>query len=126
MPASPAIESHSKVRRIGLAAAATVVGLVVGFAYLKGIHYGLDVLWTDVPRALSAKPAIAVYVVAMTTLGATSVAYLRRRTDVFGHSPLDGLAVTLDPVRVSLIAVAAVIITLLSGAVLGPEAGLIA
>lgn len=105
---------------------AAVIGVLVGYVYLKLDTYALDLLWTTIPEAVDNKVIIAIYVIIMTTGGATVVGYIRRRTGVFGHSPLDGLLVKLDPLRVSLISLGVILITLLSGAVLGPEAGLLA
>lgn len=105
---------------------ALIVGVVIGVAYLEALHFILDVLWTEVPEAIDNNVAEAIYTVLFLTLGATVVVWLRRATGVFGHSPLDGLAVRVDPIRSSLISLAAVIISLFAGAVLGPEAGLIA
>ena len=103
-----------------------VVGVIIGVAYLKLLHVALDLLFTDIPKALNSELLTGIYVLVFLTVGATLVVYLRRTTHVFGHSPLDGLAVRVDPIRSSLISLAAVVISLLSGAVLGPEAGLIA
>ena len=104
-----------------------VVSLVLGTVYLELLHVVFEVLWGDVPQALDTNNLmLAGYVLVMLTGGAFLVAVLRRREGVFGHSPLDGLAVTPDRARVALVSLAAVVITLLSGAVLGPEAGLLA
>ncbi len=104
-----------------------VVSLVLGTVYLELLHVVFEVLWGDVPQALDTNNLmLAGYVLVMLTGGAFLVGVLRRREGVFGHSPLDGLAVTPDRARVALVSLAAVVITLLSGAVLGPEAGLLA
>lgn len=119
-------ETKKPQRHVGAMLLAFVVGLVLGVAYLQILHVALDVLWTDIPNAISNEMLNRLYVLVFLTVGASIVVWLRRATGVFGHSPLDGLAVRVDPIRASLISLAAVVISLLSGAVLGPEAGLIA
>ncbi len=124
---APSDESQARPKgRPVLLIVALVVGVVIGVIYLKLLHVALDVLWTDIPNAINNEAFVGVYTAVMLVVGATAVVALRRSTGVFGHSPLDGLAVRVDPIRSSLISLAAVIISLFSGAVLGPEAGLIA
>lgn len=113
-------------RHVGEKLIALVVGVILGVAYLQILHVALDVLWTDIPKAIDNVMLDRIYTVVFLTVGATLVVWLRRSTGVFGHSPLDGLAVHVDPIRSSLISLAAVVISLFAGAVLGPEAGLIA
>lgn len=119
-------ETEKPPRHIGAKLIALVVGVVLGVIYLKILHVALDFLWTDIPNWIANDALEAAYTLAFLAVGATLVVYLRRSTGVFGHSPLDGLAVRMDPIRNSLISLAAVVISLFSGAVLGPEAGLIA
>lgn len=116
---------QSPTRPIGLMLIALVIGVVLGVIYLQLLEHALDLMWTT---ALNAMPTQAgwIYLVVLLTLGAGVVVAIRRATGVFGHSPLDGLAVRVDPIRSSLISLLAVIVSLIAGAVLGPEAGLIA
>ena len=119
-------ETEKPQRHIGAMLIALVVGVVLGVAYLQLLHVALDILWTDIPKAIDNVTLNRIYTVVFLVVGASLVVWLRRSSGVFGHSPLDGLAVHVDPIRSSLISLAAVVISLFSGAVLGPEAGLIA
>lgn len=119
-------ETDKPPRHIVAKIIALVVGVIFGVAYLEILHVALDFLWTDIPNWIANDALEALYTLVFLSVGATIVVFLRKRSGVFGHSPLDGLAVRSDPVRSSLISLAAVVISLFSGAVLGPEAGLIA
>lgn len=114
------------VRTVGLLGVTGIVALVLGTAYLEVLAVALDALWDTVPAALGGKPLIAGYLLVMLTGGAALVGWLRRRSWLYGHSPLDGLTVSVAPVSVALMSFLLVVVTLLSGAVLGPEAGLLA
>ena len=115
-------ETEKPQRHIGAMLIALVVGVVLGVAYLQLLHVALDILWTDIPKAIDNVTLNRIYTVVFLVVGASLVVWLRRSSGVFGHSPLDGLAVHVDPIRSSLISLAAVVISLFSGAVLGPEA----
>lgn len=127
VPATPEAAATAKPpRHVGEMLIALIVGVILGVAYLQILHVALDILWTDIPQAIDNVTIDRIYTLVFLTVGATLVVWLRRSTGVFGHSPLDGLAVHVDPIRSSLVSLAAVVISLFSGAVLGPEAGLIA
>ena len=113
-------------RNVGQMVITAVVGLVLGTAYLQLLTLALEVVWTTVPQRLGNELLVAGYMVVMLTGGAVFVGLLRHRTGVFGHSPLDGLTVSVASLKVALTSLLLVVITLLSGAVLGPEAGLLA
>lgn len=118
---APSDESQARPKgRPVLLIVALVVGVVIGVIYLKLLHVALDVLWTDIPNAINNEAFVGVYTAVMLVVGATAVVALRRSTGVFGQ-PTRWLAVRVDPIRSSLISLAAVIISLFSGAVLGPE-----
>ncbi len=119
-------QTEKPKRHIGAMLVALIAGLVLAVAYLQFLDYALDLLWTQIPKAINNETLDRIYTLVFLTVGASLVVWLRRYTGVSGHSPLDGLAVRTDPIRFSLISLAAVVISLFSGAVLGPEAGLIA
>lgn len=124
---SPVDATRGSGRPLGAMVVLGLVGLLFGVIYLELLHLAFGVMWDTIPDALADRDVmLAGYILAMLTVGACLVGLLRRKEGVYGHSPLDGLKVTPDPARIALISLGAVVLTLLFGAVLGPEAGLLA
>ncbi len=113
-------------RHVGLIILSFLVALAVGVGYLFAVQYTLHFLWAQVPDAMDSTVLLGVYAVVLLTGGAVCVSLIRKHTGRFGHSPLDGLAVRVSPIAASLTSLATVLISLVCGAVLGPEAGLLA
>jgi len=111
-----------------------LIGVLIGIpaalvaaAFLALVHLVEDLLWTDLPNALGQAAPPWYLVVSLPVVGAV-LALLARRLlpGDGGHEPLEGLGATPTPVAyIPGIALAA-IATLSFGAVLGPEAPLIA
>ena len=80
-----------------------VIGVVLGTIYLELLHVAFGVLWGTIPDSLAAQDLLlGGYILVMLTAGAALVGLLRNRTNLYGHSPLDGLKVTPSPVRTAL------------------------
>ncbi|GIG36980.1 chloride channel protein [Cellulomonas pakistanensis] len=106
-----------------------LVGLpagVVAFAFVGAVHVLQDLLWTELPEALGADGPPWYLVLGLPLVGALLVAAARRLPGDGGHSPVAGLSMDpLPPVAAGGVALAA-LASLGFGAVLGPEAPLMA
>ena len=107
-----------------------VVGIPAGFAaalFLAFVHYLEDWLWTDLPDALGGSSPQWYLVVGLPVIGAAIVAVARTfLPGDGGREPLRGLDSSPTPVSHGPGVVLAAIGTLGFGAVLGPEAPVIA
>jgi H+/Cl- antiporter ClcA len=109
-----------------LLGAAAVVGLLAGgavVAFLAAEHELQKLLWEDVPEAIGGTPGWWVFVVLLA--GAVAVWGTLRLPGHGGHRPLDGLGFDIGPKQVASVVVAA-LVSLSVGAVVGPEAPLMA
>lgn len=109
-----------------LLGAAIVVGLAAGagvIAFLAAEHQLQNLLWTTIPDSLGSTPGWWVFAVLI--VGAVGVWGALKLPGHGGHRPLDGLGIDIGPKVIASVVVAA-IISLSVGAVVGPEAPLMA
>lgn len=105
---------------------AALVGLLAGggvVLFLAVEHQLSHVLWTVVPDALGGTPGW--WVVLVLVAGALGVWGALKLPGHGGHRPLDGLGFDIGPAQIGSVVVAA-LISLSIGAVVGPEAPLMA
>ena len=115
------------LRLIGLGAAIGVPAALVAAAFMALIHELEHWLWDDLPDRLGHASPPWYLVLGLPLLGACVVVAARRLLPGdAGHSPLGGISVEPTPVRHGPGVALAAIGTLAFGAVLGPEAPLIA
>jgi H+/Cl- antiporter ClcA len=127
-PAAPANRQGSEYLRLVLIAAAVgIPAALAGAAFLALVHTSEDWLWTDLPKHLGSDTPQWYLVVGLPVVGAVLV-YAARRflPGDGGHHPLLGLSAAPMPWRYGPSIVLAALGTLAFGAVLGPEAPLIA
>ncbi len=107
---------------------ASVVGLgagLVAVAYLA-VEHGLDhLVWTSVPEQFGWSEPAAWWVVLVLVAGALGVFAASKLPGHGGHAPLDGFRLDIGPAQVASVLLAAMC-SLVAGAVLGPEAPLLA
>lgn len=106
--------------------AAVVVGLLAGagvVAFLAVEHNLQKLLWTTVPDQLGGTPGWWVFAVLIA--GALGVWAALKLPGHGGHRPLDGLGFNIGPSAIGSVVVAA-LVSLSIGAVVGPEAPLMA
>jgi H+/Cl- antiporter ClcA len=113
---------------VGFLAAAAALGLLAGvgsliFLWVK--HAGYLLLWESVPDALGMTEPAYWWILLVLVAGSAAVWLARRLPGGGGHSPLGGLAMGSDP-RAGFSVLVAALISLSIGAVLGPEAPLMA
>lgn len=103
-----------------------MVGLAAGLgaiAFLAVEHELTSLLWDDVPDALGGTPGWWVFLVLI--VGAVGVWGALKIPGHGGHRPLDGLGINIGPKVIGSVLVAA-LLSLSIGAVIGPEAPLMA
>lgn len=126
-PSPAQLEPAAYLRLIALGAAIGVPAALVAAGFLALVHELEHWLWTDLPDSLGHSSPPWYLVVGLPVLGACVVAAARRLLPGDGgHSPLDGISVVPTPVRHGPGVALAAVGTLAFGAVLGPEAPLIA
>ena len=106
--------------------ASVVVGVLAGLAviaYLSVEHALQGLLWDTIPDGLGGTPAWWVF--AVLVVGAVGVWLALKLPGHGGHRPLDGLGIDIGPKQIGSV-VAAALISLSIGAVVGPEAPLMA
>ena len=106
--------------------ASVIVGVLAGvavIAYLSVEHALQSLLWETIPEALGGTPAWWVFGVLL--VGAVGVWAALKLPGHGGHRPLDGLGIDIGPKQIGSV-VAAALISLSIGAVVGPEAPLMA
>ena len=69
-------ETEKPQRHIGAMLIALVVGVVLGVAYLQLLHVALDILWTDIPKAIDNVTLNRIYTVVFLVVGASLVVWL--------------------------------------------------
>jgi H+/Cl- antiporter ClcA len=115
------------LRLILLGAAIGIPAALVGAVFLAAVHTIEDWLWEDLPDLLGASAPPWYLVIGLPVVGAAIV--LAARTLLpgdGGHSPIGGLSVEPTPLAHAPGVALAAIGTLAFGAILGPEAPLIA
>lgn len=123
---APAIVPRDLARLTVLGALVGVPAGLVAFAFVSLVHLLESLLWTTLPESLGADGPPWWLVVGLPALGGVLVHLARRLPGDGGHPPIQGLAGgTPRPRDAAGIALAA-LATLPFGAVLGPEAPLIA
>lgn len=116
------------LKLIGLAALIGIPAALVASVFLAVVHWSEHWLWTDLPQSLGHDTPPWYLVVGLPVVGALIVACARHLLPGDGgHRPLDGLrADTPTPWRHAPGVALAALGTLAFGAILGPEAPLIA
>jgi H+/Cl- antiporter ClcA len=115
------------LRLVLLGAAIGIPAALAAAAFLVAVHQLEEVLWHDLPDALDYSSPPWFLVIGLPVVGAAIVAAVRRGLPGDGgHSPLGGISVTPTPVVAAPGVALAAVATLSFGAVLGPEAPLIA
>jgi H+/Cl- antiporter ClcA len=104
------------------AGAATGVGVVLFLAAEHQLHH---LVWEAAPEAFGWSGPTAWWIFAVLLVGALGVAAALRLPGRGGHRPLDGLGFDIGPGAVVSVVLAA-LVSLTAGAVLGPEAPLLA
>ncbi len=115
------------LRLVGLGALVGIPAALAAAGFLALVHGLQDVLWHDLPEALGADSPPWYLIVGLPVVGAAFVIAARRLLPGDGgHSPLDGIAAAPTPMSYGPGVALAALGTLPFGAVLGPEAPLIA
>lgn len=106
--------------------ASVLVGILAGVAVIAflTVEHGLQaLLWETLPDAIGGTPGWWVFGVLV--VGAVGVWFALKLPGHGGHRPLDGLGIDIGPKQIGSVAAAA-LISLSIGAVVGPEAPLMA
>lgn len=122
-----ALSGKSYLRLVLLGAAIGIPAAVVAALFLALVHEAQHWLWTDLPEALGHEIPPWYLVLGLPVLGAAIVVLARRfLPGDGGHEPLEGLSTSPTPVSYAPGVILAALGTLVFGAVLGPEAPIIA
>jgi H+/Cl- antiporter ClcA len=115
------------LRLVLLGAVIGIPAALLAAGFLALVHELEHLLWEDLPDALGHSSAPLYLVIALPAVGAALVAAARALLPGDGgHSPIEGLAMTPTPPPAAVGVALAALGTLSFGAVLGPEAPLIA
>jgi len=122
-------EGQGKVvlRALGIASAVSIPISLIALAFLALVNWLTDVIWTDIPDAAGFAPTSWWWVLLIPTLGgALAGLAVRHLPGKGGHDPVNGFSAS--PVQPNAIpsVVLAALASLAFGAVLGPEAPLVA
>jgi H+/Cl- antiporter ClcA len=128
MPESPPeLSGPAYLRLVGVGALIGIPAAFIAALFLALVHDGEHWLWTDLPSALGHTSPPWYLVIALPAVGALIVLLARvSLPGDGGHSPLEGIGGGAVPVRNGPGIALAAVGTLCFGAVLGPEAPLIA
>jgi H+/Cl- antiporter ClcA len=105
---------------------AAVVGIFAGFGavgFLAVEHQLQKILWSDITDTIGGTPGWYIFVVLVA--GAVGVFFAEKLPGHGGHRPLDGLGFNIGPKEIGSVLIAA-LLSLSIGAVVGPEAPLMA
>jgi len=119
--------SIAAVRLVALGAAVGIPAALVAALFLALVHYLQHWLWTDIPDALGHDTAPWYLVVGLPVVGGALVVAARLLLPGDGgHRPIEGLSSSPTPISHAPGVALAALATLACGAVLGPEAPVIA
>jgi H+/Cl- antiporter ClcA len=126
-PAQRRSAALAYLRLVGIGAAIGIPAALLAAGFLAFVHVCEDWLWTDLPRHLGDDEPPSYLLIALPVAGAAIVWVARRYLPGDGgHPPLKGIGGEPVPWRHAPGIVLAALGTLIFGAVLGPEAPLIA
>ncbi|MGB4324950.1 MAG: chloride channel protein [Candidatus Nanopelagicales bacterium] len=100
-----------------------VLSLFFGYIVLELVTAGIVFLWESVPQNLGGTPYW--YVMGLLLIAALLVFVIRRHVGDAGHSPIGGIKVSALTPKEYFGAILAIVVSLLGGAVLGPEVALV-
>ena len=127
MPDDEPLSGRAYLRLVGLGAVIGIPAAVLAALFLAFVHEAEGWLWDDLPDALDRSSPPWFLVVGLPVLGAAVVAVARRfLPGDGGHRPLDGIRGGPTPVSHVPGVVLAAVGSLAFGAVVGPEAPVIA
>ena len=127
MEAAPAPTPRSYLQTVLLAAVVGIPAALVAALFLAAVHDLEHWLWVDLPEALGESSPPWYLVIGLPFVGAAIVAAARLwLPGDGGHEPLEGLSMSETPLSHAPGIVFAALATLAFGAVLGPEAPVVA
>lgn len=110
-------------RQVVAAVVAAGVALVLGYLVYVVIEHALAAIWVDAPAVFGHSPLWFAPVVLIPAAGL--VYLIRRHLGDYGHSPLGGITLSSLPPREYGPVIATIAVSLIGGAVLGPEVALV-
>jgi H+/Cl- antiporter ClcA len=126
-PAQPALSGGAYLRLVGLGALVGIPAALLAVGFIALVHELEQWLWVDLPDALGASSPPWYLVIGLPLVGALLVLLARTRLPGDGgHSPIAGIDATPTPLAYGPGVALAALGSLPFGAVLGPEAPLIA
>lgn len=126
-PAQPAIDGREYLRLIGLGALIGVPAAFVAIAFLGLVHEAEQLLWTTIPESMGLDSPPWWMVLLFPVVGALLVWFARvKLPGDGGHEPVHGLNAAPTPLSYAPGVALAAFGSLAFGAVVGPEAPLIA
>jgi H+/Cl- antiporter ClcA len=126
-PAAPALDPKLFLRLIVLGALIGVPAALAAALFQAAVHEGQDLLWTSLPQRMGRSSPPWYLVVFLPAVGGAIVWAARKfLPGDGGHRPLAGIGGGATPVSWGIGIILAALGTLIFGAVLGPEAPLIA